>query len=75
MVLWWNVFQLIGKYGFLFDVMKQESMFTREVTFPCYFCIWMVCVLRRMNLEIKSKSVIYYIETIFLSLHIKRLSV
>jgi hypothetical protein len=67
MALWGIVFQLIGKYGVLFDVVKQESTFTREVTFPCYFCIWMVCLLRRMNVEIciKSKSVIYFLETIF----------
>jgi hypothetical protein len=35
----WNVFQLIGKNGFLFDVGKQLSTFTSEVTFPWYICI------------------------------------
>jgi hypothetical protein len=27
-----DIFQLIGKYGFLLNVVKQESTFTLEVT-------------------------------------------
>jgi hypothetical protein len=68
MALCWNVFQLNGKYGFLFDVVKQESTFKRS-----YISMLFLYVNGMLTTPNELRNM--YQPNHILSLHIKHLSV